>query len=225
LAVDTTHYDSTSGNFLTPDDGAGVTRQPYSYAGDSPLNAGGLSGQLPSLSGTPEPTPDLLHRVAATVAQSSGDFLGETHDDLVSSDPLHVTLRVVNSFVIAAAIFDAGVGVAGAARAIAVRSLVSSGRELAPAVIGEDSARVEAAAREIGGVTYRASDGLTKVEALAENRLQIETWKAEGRQILDIGPAPGSTRHLLYPEISSPYYYMERLLTRYYRGYAQLWIQ
>jgi RHS repeat-associated protein len=117
------YYDATSGNFLTPDSGTAVTRQRYTYSGDSPLNAGGLSGGLPTLSGTPEPTADLIHRVAATTVQGVGDFLGDTHDNLVSGDPLHVTFGVVNSFLIAASIMDAGAGIAAAGRGLAARAL------------------------------------------------------------------------------------------------------
>jgi RHS repeat-associated protein len=122
------YYDGTTGNFLTPDAAAGLTRQPYSYAGDSPFNAAGLSSQLPSLSGTPEPTPDLLHRVAATSVQGVGNFLGETHDDLVSGDPLHVTLGVVNSFQIALTFMGAA------------EDALTLGRAILPTLADESSA-------------------------------------------------------------------------------------
>jgi hypothetical protein len=100
-----------------------------------------------------------------------------------------------------------------------------AGGDLAPAVIGENMARVRAAATDIGGVTYRATPGLSEADLMAENEAQIAAWKAEGRQIMDIGPAPNSPNHPNFPEISSPYYRMERAATDGYSGYAQLWIQ
>src|SRR5260370_22055094 len=106
------YYAPTPDNSLTPDPAAGITRQPYTYAGDSPLNAGGLTSRLPSLSAAPEPTPDLVHRVLAFGVRQVGDFLGETHDDLVSADPLHVCVTVVNSLTIAASVMDLGLGLA-----------------------------------------------------------------------------------------------------------------
>lgn len=60
---------------------------------------------------------------------------------------------------------------------------------------------------------------------MAENRAQVEAWKAEGRPIWDIGPAPNSVNHPDFPDISSPFYAMERQATDGYGGYAQLWIQ
>jgi hypothetical protein len=53
--------------------------------------------------------------------RQAGDFLGETHDDLVSGDPLHVCVGVVNSLTIAASIMDLGVGLAMLGPKAAVR--------------------------------------------------------------------------------------------------------
>ncbi len=155
------YYDSTTGNFLTPDPAAGITRQPYTYAGDSPLNAGGLTSRLPSLSGAPEPTPDLVHRVLAFGVRQVGDFLGETHDDLVSGDPLHVCVGVVNSLTIAASVMDLGLGLAMLAPKAAVRI---GAREAALSLTrpGEQFVRVGATAQDLkftfltpGGVAAR----------------------------------------------------------------------
>jgi RHS repeat-associated protein len=122
--LESRYYDPLSGDFLTRDPAASLTRQPYTYAGDSPFNAAGLGAQLSSLSGTPEPPPSLeqqVRQVAAASVQAFGDFLGETHDDLVSADPLHVTVGVANSFLIALGIMDAAAGVASIGRAVLPR--------------------------------------------------------------------------------------------------------
>ena len=81
---------------------------------------------------------------------------------------------------------------------------------MAPAVIGENMAPVRAAATDIGGVMYRGTPGPSETDLMAESEVQIAAWKADGRQIMDIGPAPNSPN---FPEISSPYYRMERAAT------------
>ncbi len=54
--------------------------------------------------------------------------------------------------------------------------------------------RVIPFAKENGFVTYPGMENwqnFTTDELLAHNRAQIELWKLEGREIIDIGPAPG----------------------------------
>lgn len=45
----------------------------------------------------------------------------------------------------------------------------------------------------------------------------METWKAEGRPVIDIGPKPGRA---FYPMATNPNYAMEQNLLRGYAGYS-----
>jgi hypothetical protein len=71
------------------------------------------------------------------------------------------------------------------------------------------------------GYTYYSglenADDYTAEEQLAHNRAQIESWMAEGRSIIDIGPEPSRA---LYPMATSPNYAMEQNVLSGYAGYS-----
>jgi hypothetical protein len=125
---------------------------------------------------------------------------------------------------------DAGIGAdAGIATAItgtgapedAGVAAGTAGRVLTPAVIGEGmGSRVIPYAEERGYLYYSGvenPENYTSEELLAHNRAQIETWVAEGRPVIDIGPEPGRA---FYPMATSPNYAMEQNILRGYAGYS-----
>jgi hypothetical protein len=78
----------------------------------------------------------------------------------------------------------------------------------APVVIGEDMAgRVEPYARRIGGETYQPDPDLPMSDWENAQRAWILRQIADGREIHDVGPAPGRP---MYPGISSPWYFIEQ---------------
>jgi hypothetical protein len=82
--------------------------------------------------------------------------------------------------------------------------------------------RVLPFAMENGYVTYpglKNAANYAPEELLAHNRAQIEMWKAEGRQIIDIGPAPNRA---FYPMETSEAYAMEHNAVRDYSLYKPM---
>jgi hypothetical protein len=57
----------------------------------------------------------------------------------------------------------------------------------------------------------------TTEELLAHNRAQIESWVAEGRPVIDVGPEPGRA---FSPMATSPNYATEQNILRGYAGYS-----
>lgn len=113
------------------------------------------------------------------------------------------------------------VGARGTVTTFPTRNIATEAAgELPPAVIGEGmSSRVVPYAEQNGYVTYPGIENpanYTYDELLAHNRAQIETWKGEGRTIIDVGPEPGRA---YYPMETSPNYGMEHNIVRGYPGY------
>jgi hypothetical protein len=92
---------------------------------------------------------------------------------------------------------------------------------LTPGVVGEGmGSTVIPYAEEHGYVYYSGvenPENYTSEELLAHNRTQIETWMAEGRPVIDVGPEPGRA---FYPMATSPNYAMEHNILRGYAGYS-----
>jgi hypothetical protein len=109
---------------------------------------------------------------------------------------------------------------ASVAPVVAAEDASAGADEVPPAVIGEGmTSRVVPYAEANGYETYAGlenPENYTSEELLAHNRAQIEAWKAEGRQIFDVGPEPGRA---FYPMETSPNYGMEHNLVRGYAGY------
>jgi hypothetical protein len=84
-------------------------------------------------------------------------------------------------------------------------------------VIGENVARVQRYADEIGAETFKGT-------GMAGNRAFIQQARREGKDILDIGPDFGRrlTRTLEGHRPDSPFYDMERMETRGYDAYQRL---
>lgn len=91
---------------------------------------------------------------------------------------------------------------------------------LRPVVIGEDMpGRVIPYAEKQGYTYYKGlanPERYTTTELLQHNRAQVQAWRAQGRPIYDVGPAPGRA---FYPLETSPNYAMERNIARGYPGY------
>jgi hypothetical protein len=107
------------------------------------------------------------------------------------------------------------------AEQLAADTAAAGSGDLPPAVIGEGMPnRVIPYAEQNGYVYYKGlanPENYTTEELLAHNRAQIESWMAEGRQIIDIGPEPGRA---LYPMATSPNYAMEQNIVSGYGGYS-----
>jgi hypothetical protein len=84
-------------------------------------------------------------------------------------------------------------------------------------VIGENMARVQRYADEIGAETFKET-------GMAENRAFIQQAMREGKEVLDIGPdfSRRLTRTLEGQRPDSPFYNMERMETRGYDAYQRL---
>ena len=122
------YYDPTTGGFLTRDAFANQTRQPYSYAGDSPVNALDPSGQglleagQAAMGGALDLEVSAEAAVGQALAATAADWIGYEHDKLVSGNPLKVASGVLDVF---ASVFTLGAG--GAEETTLERLAVSSG--------------------------------------------------------------------------------------------------
>ncbi|TAN33698.1 hypothetical protein EPN29_05335 [bacterium] len=117
------YYDPGTGQFMSRDPMVRITRQAYTYAGDTPLNGTDPAGLA------------WWNQAAAAVVGGVGAFVGNAVDNLHSSNPALVALGVAESVVIAApiagVIFVAGGGAAVAAGIEAVSGAIAATSEAA----------------------------------------------------------------------------------------------
>ena len=117
------YYDPTTAQFISRDPLLSLTKAPYAYVSDTPLN------------GTDPKGTDWWNRPAAAVIGAVGSFVGNAIDNLHSNNPLLVALGVAESVAIAApvaaVIFFAGGGAAVAAGIDAIGGAVAGASEAA----------------------------------------------------------------------------------------------
>jgi RHS repeat-associated protein len=94
------YYDPTVGGFLTRDPLSARTRQPYAYAANSPVNGTDPSGLGLLEAGTAllGGAEDLQTSALWALPFFAADWADAQHDNLVSGDPLRVTIGVLSVF-------------------------------------------------------------------------------------------------------------------------------
>ena len=103
------YYDPSTGQFISRDPAVALTRQPYSYGYDNPLNMTDPTGLLGW---------DDVKHLGGMAAGAAANIVGNIHDNLTSGDPARVGLGVAESVGIAAPI-AAGVFFAGGGALVA----------------------------------------------------------------------------------------------------------